>query len=235
MTVVRQPVVLRDADVWFPPPDQALKKPNGLLAIGGDLSPRRLLAAYAQGIFPWFNDADGPILWWSPDPRAVIMPDALKISRSLRRRLARGDLRVTFDCAFGDVVDGCAGPRDGAGGTWITPSMRGAYRELHRLGYAHSAESWLGDQLVGGLYGISLGRMFFGESMFARVSDASKVAFARLAARLAQWQFEIIDCQVMNPHLHSLGAFDVSRSEFLARLRNNPIDGTRLGSWHIDE
>ncbi len=189
LRVMRQPVVLRAGILSFPSPEQA--RADGLLAIGGDLAPQRLLSAYAQGIFPWFNDEDGPILWWSPDPRAVIAPDAVKISRSLRKRLARADLRVTFDRAFDDVIVGCAAPRDAAGGTWITPSMRAAYAELHRLGYAHSVETWRGTELVGGLYGVSLGRMFFGESMFSRVSDASKVALVRLAGAVVGMELRL--------------------------------------------
>ncbi len=230
---MHRPVVLRAGDLSFPAPEQA--RSDGLLAIGGDLTPQRLLTAYAQGIFPWFNDERGPILWWSPDPRAVITPDSVKVSRSLRKRLTRGDLRVTFDRVFMDVVAGCAAPRDSAPGTWITPSMRAAYGELHRLGYAHSAETWRGDELVGGLYGVSLGRMFFGESMFMRVADASKVALVRLATHLSDWNFELIDCQIMNPHLRSLGAVDLPRREFLARLRNNSINETRVGIWQFDE
>jgi len=232
---VRQPVVLKPGAVAFPPPEQALTEPNGLLAIGGELTPELLLTAYAQGIFPWFNDERGPILWWSPDPRAVIEPDGLKISRSLRRRLTRGELHVTLDRAFGEVVAGCAAPRDIGGGTWITSSIQRAYGELHQLGFAHSAETWLGEQLVGGLYGVSIGRMFFGESMFSRVTDASKVAIARLARQLSNWGFELIDCQIMNPHLHSLGALEMPRREFLARLRNNPTVTTRRGIWQLDE
>ncbi len=230
---MRQPVVLRAGILSFPSPEQA--RADGLLAIGGDLAAQRLLSAYAQGIFPWFNDEDGPILWWSPDPRAVIPPNAIKVSRSLRKRLAVADLRVTFDRAFDDVIVGCAAPREAAGGTWITSSMRAAYGELHRLGYAHSVETWRGTDLVGGLYGVSLGRMFFGESMFSRVSDASKVALVRLAGRLSEWNFDLIDCQIMNPHLRSLGAIDVPRREFLLRLRDNPIDATRVGTWQLDE
>jgi len=232
---VRQPVVLKPGAVAFPPPEQALTEPNGLLAIGGELTSELLLTAYAGGIFPWFNDERGPILWWSPDPRAVIEPDGLKISRSLRRRLARADLRVTLDQAFGEVVTGCAAPRGMGGGTWITSSIRQAYGELHRLGFAHSAETWLGEELVGGLYGVSIGRMFFGESMFSRATDASKVAIARLATQLSNWEFELIDCQIMNPHLRSLGAFEMPRREFLARLRNNPTVTTRRGIWQFDE
>jgi leucyl/phenylalanyl-tRNA--protein transferase len=226
---------LSSDDFSFPAPERALKEPNGLLAIGGDLSPQRLLTAYSQGIFPWFSDDAGPILWWSPDPRTVIIPMSFKVSRSLRRRLAHGDFRVTLDSAFTHVVAGCAAPRDGDRRTWITPAIRDAYGELHRLGYAHSVESWRGETLVGGLYGVSIGRMFFGESMFARASDASKVAIARLAEQLNRWDFELIDCQVMNPHLRSLGAIEMPRREFLARLRNNPAEVTRRGPWRFDE
>lgn len=232
---MRRPVLLSPNDPSFPSADRALDEPNGLLAIGGDLTPTRLLNAYAHGIFPWFSDDASPILWWSPDPRAVILPDALKVSRSLRRSLARGEIEVTLDTVFEEVVRGCAAPRDGDRRTWITPAIRNAYRELHRLGYAHSAESWIDGELVGGLYGVSIGRMFFGESMFARATDASKVAIARLAAQLVDWRFELIDCQVMNPHLESLGAVEMPRREFLTRLRNNPPDLTRLGPWRFDE
>ncbi len=232
---MHRPVLLRPNDVAFPPAERALTEPNGLLAIGGDLSPSRLLAAYAQGIFPWFNDDASPLLWWSPDPRAVIAPNDVSVSRSLRRRLMRDEYHVTLDNSFDDVVLGCAGPRRGDARTWITPAIREAYRELHRLGFAHSAETWRGDELVGGLYGISIGRMFFGESMFAHASDASKVAFVRLAMQLGQWQFELIDCQIMNPHLRSLGAIDMPRREFLARLRDNPPQTTRRGPWRFDE
>ena len=212
-----------------------MKEPNGLLAMGGDLSPQRLLGAYAQGIFPWFSDDAGPILWWSPDPRAIFFPDSLNISRSLRRRLSRQEYHVTLDNAFVEVVKGCAAPRKGDRRTWITPSIQAAYVELHRLGFAHSVESWRGDELVGGLYGVSIGRMFFGESMFASATDASKVAIAHLAEQLTRWNFELIDCQVMNPHLRSLGARDMPRREFLARLRNNPPEITRRGPWRFDE
>jgi leucyl/phenylalanyl-tRNA--protein transferase len=232
---VRRPVVLSSNDFSFPPPEQAMKEPNGLLAIGGDLSPRRLLNAYAHGIFPWFSDDASPILWWSPDPRAVIFPGSLKVSRSLRRRIASCEFRVTLDNAFAEVVEGCAAPRGGDPRTWITRSIQRAYIELHRLGFAHSVESWRADELVGGLYGVSIGRMFFGESMFARATDASKVAIASLASQLSRWGFELIDCQVMNPHLRSLGAVDMPRREFLSRLRNNPTEATRRGTWRFDE
>ncbi len=232
---MRRPAVLGRDDLTFPSPERALKEPNGLLAIGGDLSPQRLLAAYRVGVFPWYNDDRGPILWWSPDPRAVLFPSSIKISRSLRKRIARGDLEVTLDRAFADVVIGCSLPREGQGGTWITPAIRAAYGELHALGYAHSVETWRSGTLVGGLYGISIGRMFFGESMFTRETDASKVALARLAAQLHCWEFELIDCQMMNPHLASLGAMEMPRREFIARLRNNPSNLTRIGPWRFDE
>ncbi len=232
---MRRPVLLTTDDAAFPPAERALKEPNGLLAIGGDLSPSRLLSAYAQGIFPWYSDDTSPVLWWSPDPRAVIAPDAVRVSRSLRRRLTRDEYRVTLDNSFDAVVVGCAEPRKGDTRTWITPAIRDAYRELHRLGFAHSAETWRGEDLVGGLYGISIGRMFFGESMFARATDASKVAFVCLAAQLTRWRFELIDCQIMNPHLRSLGAVTMPRREFLARLRDNPPQITRRGPWRFDE
>jgi leucyl/phenylalanyl-tRNA---protein transferase len=161
-------------------------------------------------------------------------PQGIKVSRSLRRRLSRGDLSVTMDCAFPDVIAGCAAPRSGSSGTWITASMREAYCEMHRLGYAHSVETWCDDQLVGGLYGIALGRIFFGESMFSRVSDASKVAIVRLAAQLHEWDFTLIDCQVMNPHLESLGAVLMPRSEFLVAVRDNQSRPTTRGAWQFD-
>ncbi len=232
---MRRPILLRPNDSSFPSPDLALKEPNGLLAIGGDMSPARLLNAYIHGIFPWFSDDTGPIMWWSPDPRAVFLPNSVKVSRSLRRTLARGEFEVRFDTVFDDVVRGCAAPRDGDRGTWITPAIRAAYGDLHRLGYAHSVETWMDGELAGGLYGVSIGRMFFGESMFARRSDASKVALVLLAEQLEKWQFDLIDCQVMNPHLQSLGAVEMSRREFLTRLRNNPRDVTRRGPWQFDE
>ena len=232
---MRRPIVLRPNDSSFPAAELALKEPNGLLAIGGDLSPARLLSAYLHGIFPWFSDDSGPIMWWSPDPRAVIFPDRVKVSRSLRRTLARGAFEIRLDTEFDEVVRGCAAPREGDPRTWITPAIRAAYGELHRLGYAHSVETWAGSELVGGLYGVSIGRMFFGESMFARRTDASKVALVRLTDQLIRWHFELIDCQVMNPHLQSLGAIDMPRREFLARLRNNPQHVTRRGLWQFDE
>jgi len=232
---MRRPIVLRPNDSSFPAAELALKEPNGLLAIGGDLSPARLLSAYLHGIFPWFSDDSGPIMWWSPDPRAVIFPDRVKVSRSLRRTLARGAFEIRLDTEFDEVVRGCAAPREGDPRTWITPAIRAAYGELHRLGYAHSVETWAGSELVGGLYGVSIGRMFFGESMFARRTDSSKVALVRLTDQLIRWHFEWIYCQVMTPHLQSLGAIEMPRREFLARLRNNPQHVTRRGLWQFDE
>jgi len=201
----------------FPPVEQALQSPNGLLAAGGDLSPARLLDAYARGIFPWFS-AGQPILWWSPDPRLVLIPGELKISRSLRKTLVKGAFEVRADSVFREVMQACAEPRSAEGGTWITTEMIDAYCELHRLGYAHSIESWHDGELVGGLYGVALGRAFFGESMFARQADASKVALAHLVQHLRALEFELIDCQMYTPHLVSLGAREIARSEFCAQL-----------------
>ena len=201
------------------------------LAMGGDLSAERLLAAYDHGIFPWFDDDRDPLLWWSPDPRAVLFPERLKVSRSLARRLRRGDYAITMDTAFAAVVQGCAAPRESGDGTWITAGMRAAYERLHALGFAHSVEAWDAEGLAGGLYGVSLGSMFFGESMFSRRTDASKAALATLVARLAGWEFELIDCQLPNAHLSSLGAERMSRDEFLDRLARNRARATRRGAW----
>ena len=201
----------------FPPVEQALRSPNGLLAAGGDLAPERLLDAYRHGIFPWFN-AGEPALWWSPDPRMVLFPEEFKISRSLRKTLRNKTYDVRTDTAFERVMRACAEPRNGQG-TWITGEMVAAYAHLHRMGYAHSVETWLDGKLVGGLYGISIGRMFYGESMFSRASDASKVALAHLAAQLQRWNFGMIDCQMNTPHLISLGARELPRTEFIQCLQ----------------
>jgi len=214
------------ADHVFPSAETALREPNGLLAAGGDLSPGRLLAAYRRGIFPWFS-AGEPILWWSPDPRMVLIPAELKVSRSLARSLRNADYEVRLDSAFAEVIDACAqAPRPGQHGTWITAAMRQAYRELHRLGHAHSVETWVNGRLAGGLYGISIGRAFFGESMFSRVRDASKIALAHLCRHLKSLDFGIIDCQMETAHLASLGARPIPRRDFLAALDalagNNP-------------
>lgn len=197
----------------FPPVDHALRRPDGLLAAGGDLSVATLVRAYRQGIFPWFNDGD-PVLWWSPDPRMVLRCDELHLSRSLRRRLKRRDVRVSFDEAFAELLELCAAPRDEEAGTWLVPDMQAAYRALHGEGLAHSVEVWRGDRLIGGLYGVALGRMFFGESMVSRETDASKIALAWLAAQLIDWEMPIIDCQMATAHLASLGGRPVPRRQF---------------------
>lgn len=201
----------------FPPLEAALTRPSGLLAAGADLSPDRLLDAYSRGIFPWFSPGD-PILWWSPDPRMVLLPQELYVRRSLRKRLRQPDHEVRVDTAFREVITACSGPRDGQPGTWITPAMIDAYCTLHERGHAHSVETWIDGHLAGGLYGIALGRAFFGESMFTRVPDASKIAFVHLARQLDQWGFGLIDCQMRTDHLASFGAREIARADFAARL-----------------
>ncbi|CRI65821.1 Leucyl/phenylalanyl-tRNA--protein transferase (L/F-transferase) (Leucyltransferase) (Phenyalanyltransferase) [Thiocapsa sp. KS1] len=201
----------------FPDVRHALREPNGLLAFGGDLSPERLENAYRRGIFPWFSEGD-PILWWSPDPRTVLFPDRMRLSRSLRKRLRRQTFKVTMDRNFGGVIRGCAAPRDALGGTWILPEMVMAYEALHRRGVAHSVEVWQDDALVGGLYGVAVGCAFFGESMFSRASDASKVALVHLCERLTRWGFGLIDCQMRTEHLVSLGAVEIPRGDLVRRL-----------------
>jgi leucyl/phenylalanyl-tRNA--protein transferase len=205
-------------DIDFPDVELALKEPDGLLAVGGDLSVPRLVQAYRQGIFPWYGPGQ-PILWWSPDPRLVLYPERLHVSRSLARVVKKKVFEVTMDTAFESVIHACAGPRADDSGTWITPEMKQAYVELYHQGHAHSIECWQGGQLVGGLYGVSVGRMFFGESMFAAASDASKVALVRLARQLARWDFHLIDCQVHTSHLVTLGANTMSRNEFVYVLK----------------
>ena len=211
----------------FPNLESALVEPNGLLAAGGALTPKRLLNAYQQGIFPWFEE-DQPILWWSPNPRLVIKPTDLYISSSLKKQIRKATYRCTIDTVFQDVMVSCASPRDGQSGTWITPAMLSAYNELHTLGYAHSIEVWLDDDLVGGLYGIAIGQVFFGESMFSRQSNASKIGFAFLCKHLNEFSYQLIDCQVESNHLLSLGAYNISRKAFskqLALLCPLPING----------
>jgi len=217
------------ADDSFPPVSKALASPNGLLCAGGDLSPRRLVEAYRHGIFPWYSEGD-PILWWSPDPRMVLFPAELRISRSLRRTLARAPYETRVDTAFASVIEACAEPRDGHAGTWIVPEMIEAYRRLHELGFAHSVESWREGELVGGLYGIALGQVFFGESMFARATDASKVALVRLVERLRARGCRAIDCQQATRHLASLGAREIPRADFAQLLQDSiqyPPSGER--------
>ena len=201
----------------FPALDKALKEPNGLLAIGGCLSPERLINAYRHGIFPWYNPGE-PVLWWSPDPRLVLFPDHVKISRSLRKTLRRSLFTVTYDKAFSRVVECCAESRPGSTGTWITKEMKQAYNSLYSLGLAHSAEAWANGELVGGLYGIAIGQVFFGESMFHKKTDASKVVFVTLAEQLKTWNYQLIDCQVQTQHLLSLGAEEISRHDFADQL-----------------
>lgn len=217
----------------FPPLELALSEPNGLLCAGGDLSPQRLILAYSQGIFPWYSK-DEPILWWSPDPRMVLVPAEFKISRSLLRTLRSGHYQVRFDNDFATVINRCANTRRKAqSGTWITAEMQSAYITLHELGYAHSVETWVNDELVGGLYGLAIGRMFYGESMFSQISDASKIALAHLSRYLASRDFGLIDCQMNTPHLASLGAREIPRSDFLTRLKILTA-GREHGHWPQD-
>jgi leucyl/phenylalanyl-tRNA--protein transferase len=211
---------LHPRDIRFPAPEQALTEPNGLLAFGGDLRPERLLAAYRLGIFPWYQD-DQPILWWSPDPRAVLIPERIHISRSLRRAWQRSELKITMDQSFAGVIQGCAESTAERPGTWITAAMQRAYCRLHELGHAHSIEVWRGSELVGGMYGIALGGVFFGESMFSRVTNASKIALVHLCGQLRQWGFAVIDCQVSSNHLRSMGACEISRREFQQLLEQH--------------
>ncbi len=216
----------------FPPGEHALRDPDGLLAVGGDLSVSRLLQAYRHGIFPWFNP-DEPILWWTPNPRAVLQPSQLHISRSLRRAVNRADYAVTLDRAFTAVLEGCSeGRREG---TWLGPAMRQAYTELFRRGFAHSIEVWRDGQLIGGLYGVALGKVFFGESMFSRASNGSKLAMVWLCRQLDAWQFALLDCQVASPHLERMGIQRIARNEFESIL-DNAIDAplTPGGRWSFD-
>ena len=218
-------------DAPFPPVSKALKSPNGLLCAGGDLSAQRIVQAYSHGIFPWYSEGD-PILWWSPDPRMVLFPDELKVSRSLRKSLARGIYETRFDTAFRDVIEACAAPRDGQAGTWIVAEMVEAYVRLHELGFAHSVESWHEGRLVGGLYGMALGQAFFGESMFARAPDASKVALVQLVERLRAEGCGVIDCQQATAHLASLGAREIPRKAFAQLVQESiqyPPTGQRWG------
>lgn len=220
-----------DPGQGFPDPQLALEEPNGLLAVGGDLSTLRLLNAYDHGIFPWYNP-DEPILWWSPDPRTVFLPDGVHVSRSLRRHLSHADYAITLDVNFGGVLQGCSAPRANQHGTWLGTDMRRAYRHLHHLGHAHSVEVWQHGRLVGGLYGVSRGRAFFGESMFSAVTNASKVALVWLTRQLWDWGFALMDAQVGSPHLYRMGATDLPRPEFqelLAKAVYSPAP--RSGKW----
>jgi leucyl/phenylalanyl-tRNA--protein transferase len=226
------PVFELTDEIIFPPPE--LAEDDGLLAIGGDLSEQRILLAYSMGIFPWYSRED-PLLWWSPDPRLVLFPKELKLSRSLRQTIRKETFKVTLDTAFEKVIRSCAEVHNNEnGGTWITEEMIVSYTALHRSGYAHSVECWLGDELAGGLYGISLGSAFFGESMFAKHSNASKVAFAALVKQLIKWDFDLIDCQVTTPHLMSLGAREIRRSEFMDLLKNSLTKPTNSNKWTLE-
>lgn len=221
-----------DEQTPLPDPQTALAEPNGLLAIGASLSPQRLEAAYRAGIFPWFSPGE-PILWWSPDPRAVIYPHAIHISRSLRRTLRRGDFRLTLDQCFDHVVEACAAPRADQPGTWITTEMQAAYSRLHIIGLAHSIEVWRDHALIGGLYGVSLGGAFFGESMFSRAPNASKIAMAGLCAQLRAWEFDFLDCQMSTDHLLSMGAVCLPRPQFLLALAASQRQPTHPGPWNL--
>ncbi len=214
----------------FPPTELAFQEPNGLLAAGGDLSPAQLIAAYQRGIFPWFDDSQ-PILWWSPDPRLVLFPNELHISKSMAKLLRRKTFSVSTDKAFLRVLHACAEARPGQDGTWITQDIINAYTQLHDLGYAHSVEVWQDDQLVGGLYGIAMGRIFFGESMFSRRSNASKVGFIHLVTALQRLDFALIDCQVHTGHLASMGAREIDRQTFENYLLNCINRRAPMASW----
>jgi len=222
----------RQTNQPFPDPALALLDPNGLLAIGGDLSPGRLLNAYRQGIFPWFNP-DEPILWWSPDPRCVFVPGAVHVSHSLAKRIRQGGYAVSFNRAFADTLAACASVRRRGVGTWLGAEMQAAYIKLHRSGVAHSVEVWRQGQHIGGLYGVAIGRIFFGESMFSVETDASKLALVHLARQLRDWGFPLIDCQVSSPHLLQLGAHTLPRTDFLAQSQQ----AQQLlppAHWHFD-
>ncbi len=227
-------IPLLTSDLSFPPLDKALIEPNGLLAAGGDLSPERLLAAYSQGVFPWFNE-DDPILWWSPDPRMVLFPNELKISRSLNKTLRKKNYKICADSDFIQVMQACAEPRKGQSGTWIHPEMVAAYVALHDLGLAHSVETWKDNMLVGGLYGIAIGKMFFGESMFSRKTDASKIAFVHLVRQLRNWGFGMIDCQMKTAHLASFGAREIPRKEFSQKLNSLVIHSEQGNKWQFGD
>ena len=221
----------------FPDVELALTEPDGLLAVGGDLSVERLIAAYQQGIFPWYSEGQ-PILWWSPDPRMVLEPKDIKVSRSLSKTIRKQEFKITFDKSFREVITSCSESRLEKGTiqdeTWILDEMIEAYVQLHEQGYAHSVECWQNEKLVGGLYGIAIGKVFFGESMFSRVSDASKIAFVSLAKQLEKWSFNLIDCQVYTSHLESLGASMISRQRFITLLKENTIYSFENKKWQVE-
>ena len=220
-----------DESVGFPPVTRALAEPDGLLAVGGTLSPRRLITAYEHGVFPWYAEGQ-PVLWWSPDPRAVLYPTELRISRSLRKRVKNAGFETRLDTAFAAVIHGCSAPRASGDGTWLTADMIAAYTQLHALGLAHSVETWQAGELAGGLYGVSLGRVFFGESMFSRLPDASKIALVRLIDETRGRGIVLIDCQIASPHLESLGSRSIPRAEFIDLL-SRYCRPHRAGSWAL--
>jgi leucyl/phenylalanyl-tRNA--protein transferase len=218
----------------FPPPELALREPNGLLCAGGDLTPQRIVRAYVNGIFPWYSPGE-PVLWWSPDPRMVLFPAEFRIAHSLRKTLRKGRYQVCLDTCFKEVIESCAQTsRPRQAGTWITPEIQAAYLRLHRLGYAHSVETWIDGKLAGGLYGIAIGKMFYGESMFTRVSDASKIAVAHLARFLGEQGFGMIDCQMNTSHLASLGAREIPREDFIRGLQHLTAVPPLCGRWPAD-
>ncbi|WP_455380603.1 leucyl/phenylalanyl-tRNA--protein transferase [Acidihalobacter prosperus] len=218
-------------DTPFPSPERALSEPNGLLALGGDLSPTRLINAYQQGIFPWYETGQ-PILWWSPDPRAVLFLNEFKLHRSLRKRIRQTNYQITFDQNFQAVINTCAAPRRHTNETWITPEMQAAYTQLHQLGYAHSVEVWnRSGRLIGGLYGVALGRVFFGESMFSLERDTSKIALATLSCHLQSWGFPLIDCQQDTQHMSMLGARTIKRTDFISLLEVNCLRQPQMQNW----
>jgi leucyl/phenylalanyl-tRNA--protein transferase len=223
------PILGSDPESPFPSTDLALEHPPGLLAVGGDLSPTRLINAYRQGIFPWYSD-EQPILWWSPAPRCVIYPDAVHVSRRLRRRYNQGQFALSVDQAFSEVVEACSAPRRDNEGTWITTEMKSAYIHLHEMGVAHSIEVRIDDELAGGIYGLALGSVFFGESMFSKREDTSKIALVALCRQLQEWDFTLLDCQVANPHLLSMGAREISREDFNRYL----VTANGPGQWQHD-
>jgi leucyl/phenylalanyl-tRNA--protein transferase len=218
----------------FPPVKHALAEPNGLLAAGADLTVPRLVAAYRSGIFPWYSEGQ-PVLWWSPDPRMVLFPHEFRLSRSLRKRIARRDYEMRADSAFDAVIRCCAAPRPGQEGTWITEDMIVAYNALHRAGHAHCVETWVGGVLAGGLYGVAIGRMFYGESMFTDVSDASKIALAHLVRQLERWGFGMIDCQMTTSHLARFGAREIPRAEFMRKLSTLVNYAEPATKWRLDD
>ncbi|NOR40226.1 MAG: leucyl/phenylalanyl-tRNA--protein transferase [Gammaproteobacteria bacterium] len=220
-------------EIDFPDVETAMREPDGLLAIGGDLSEDRLLNAYRHGIFPWYGPGQ-PILWWAPDPRLVLPPENLHVSHSLAKTIRKKKFTVTLDKDFPGTISACAAPRDAQAGTWITPDMTAAYTDLHRAGYAHSVECWHDGELAGGLYGVALGRIFFGESMFARVTDASKIALVTLSRQLQRWDFSMIDCQVHTAHLESLGATTISRMTFSRILERETELQAANRNWALD-